>query len=396
MHELEKLIAERDELQRKIDEMSDALDKSDEGEESVNFEVDVNSSEPKFVRPIDEAESQVVFPLLWKSSDDVPRMLTPDQAAKSLDAISRTRVEAIGNASENLASFEVAYSLRLAEFQEELDDAKIEVAEARARLREKEAAISEFRSGNTSRRVELQSESRQCKVKFDAMYFDLSRAIAASRKRYDEELSLIRSLARDENNKRAWERQAIEREIRRKKAREQVGVKLGRPRKSDVADYDDFDESESGDVSATNAVDSTGEVVSLSYPTDHPMIDYVPEGQQVKEGIQDRLPWEDIAAECQVQPENYSDWLSNYASGWGNHARIDFARKRVMARRAGVEVPDWPSGIEPGKYLGRSELPPGLHRFYSEIPEKRKMKFALLSSQEAVGEASEPKAEEER
>lgn len=325
--------------------------------------------------PLAVAESQDILAETWEHAEDVPEMLTPEQADKAMSVVSFVRSQRSASAVAELQEFERSYSEELTRLLAEEREKKDAVAEARAELRAAESRLAEFRAAGTSRRVILQSASKETREKSDLRHSVLARAIAASKKRYVERLEEVRKMNWALNRNAHWDRMAFETQMRKSKVRDAFGITRGRPR---TRDEDDEPDDDGYFEPADAAVSQPSRGISLPPMDDHPMIEGpAPTEEPAKKRDPEKVvPWEELAAECLVQPQDYADWSMNYASGWGNNKRIDFARKRILARRVGAEIPDWPEEIIPGLYLGRSKLPTDLARFYSEVPEDKLMKPA--------------------
>lgn len=391
MSSLMKLIAEHPELQR---EFADLVD-------------EIRGPVPLAGHPgLDEAEVQQVLPETWQSAADVPEMLMPDQAEFALAKISQLRSQMIADQRSSLEQFERDYAEELqrlykdeAEKKQEVSQAraalleaesrlKEEVSRAREKLRVSESNLAMFRSGGVARRTTLHSENRRIKSSVEVLHAELARAILSARKKYEKELAIVQAMHRAVSDKVKWDRMRLESELRKSNAKQTVGA--GR---QDAGSVDEHDEGGGGydDSPVQSQPPSRG--LSFAALEEHPMVsdsNEAPAEDKPAAERSDRVPWEEVAAECQVQVSNYADWMSNYASGWGNNKRLDFARKRILARRVGAEVPDWPAEIAPGKYLGRSPLPADLVQLYSEVPEDRIMRSArvvpLIDDKEKAGE----------
>lgn len=371
MSSLMKLIAERPELQR---EFADLVD-------------EIRGPVPIAGHPgLDEAETQQVLPETWQSADHVPEMLMPSQAEFALARVAQIKAEKTSSSIELLSQFEREYAEELQVLLQDVQAKKDEVANARSLLREAETKLADHRSRGNAKRMSLHAENRQVKNSAELLGSELARAILSARKKYEKELAIVQAANRAESDKARWDRMAIESLLRRSNAK-QVAVEARR----DVVHTDVDDE-----VGVDHA-DDQPQAQGISFPPmdDHPLLSdsgQPPDGDKPASERRERVPWEELAAECLVQPQNYGDWMSNYASGWGNGKRIEFARKRVLARRVGVEIPDWPEEIIPGMYLGRSPLPSDLTRFYTEVPEDRIMRSArvvpLIDDKESAGQES--------
>lgn len=394
MSSLMKLIAEHPELQR---EFADLVD-------------EIRGPVPLAGHPgLDEAEVQQVLPETWQSAADVPEMLMPDQAEFALAKISQLRSQMIADQRSSLEQFERDYAEELqrlykdeAEKKQEVSQAraalleaesrlKEEVSRAREKLRVSESNLAMFRSGGVARRTTLHSENRRIKSSVEVLHAELARAILSARKKYEKELAIVQAMHRAVSDKVKWDRMRLESELRKSNAKQTAGA--GRQDAGSVGDHD-----EGGGDYDDSPVQSQPPSRGLSFPAmeEHPMVSdsaEAPAEDKPAAERSDRVPWEEVAAECQVQVSNYADWMSNYASGWGNGKRLDFARKRILARRVGAEVPDWPAEIAPGKYLGRSKLPADLVRLYSDVPDDKIMRSAgvipLIDDKEKAGEESD-------
>lgn len=362
MHDLQQLLAERPDLYEQVAALARDIASTSRG------------------REIDAAEMQDVRPDAWQSDEDVPGMLTTEQAQRAMHAITYRRATAIEEANKEveqleercveevrpLADKQVAANRDVAEAKEAVREAEKVVAEAKRKLAEARGALAsidgqvqQLRSSWNVRRIRAQGECRAAKSRAEIAFARMQQAITNARRRYEEELGVVQSVAKEESSRMNRDRKAVEEALRRRKAR-----KIAAAAAEDMEDLEDMktDDSQSG-VSIPAGV---------SFEQPHPLLDEV--GEQASEEKEtpaspSRVPWEDLAAECQVSPENYEDWLSNYQSGWGNGPRIILARRRILARRVGAEIPEWPEEIKPGKYLGRAKLLPQQAKFYTDVPE---------------------------
>jgi len=367
---LKQLLAENPDLEKEIEEYNR------ESKQSIPED------------PLAVAESQDILAETWECAEDVPEMLTPDQADKSMASVTATRSQRASAAVAELQEFERSYSEELTRLLAEEREKKDAVAEARAELRAAESRLAEFRAAGTSRRVILQSASKETREKSDLRYSVLARAIAASKKRYVERFDEVRKMNWAINRNAQWDRMAFETQMRKSKVRDAFGITRGRPR---TRDEDDESADDRYFEPADDAASQPSRGISLPPMDEHPMIEPAPAEEPAKKRDPEKVvPWEELAAECLVQPQDYADWMTNYASGWGNNKRIDFARKRILARRVGAEIPDWPEEIVPGLYLGRSKLPTDLVRLYSEVPEDKLMKPAGIVPPSDSQEESDP------